>query len=388
NERTYPNLISLFRQLGVATEASDMSFSVSVADGKFEYAGASKLRGLFAQGSNVVSPRFWALLGEILRYYRAHRGRGADAGLEHVSLRQLLDAGGYSEDFRKLHLLPMAAAIWSGTMDSLLDYPAASFLRFCDNHGLLQVARRPRWRTVTGGSRRYVQAMAASMACVVHTATPVTSILRAAGQTRLFTERFGWQGFDHVVVAAHGDQALRMLADADGRERAILGAFAYQPNRAVLHRDPALMPVRKAAWASWNYLADWNDQGNPDAGSPVSVTYWLNRLQNLPANSPLFLSLNPLREPQPDLVERRFAYEHPQFDLAALNAQRRLDDIQGVRGTWFCGSYCGHGFHEDALRAGIAVARALGADVPWTTDVAPAGSTSARARALEWARAA
>lgn len=363
NERNYPNLTALFNHLGVATEPSDMTFSVSVDRGRLEYKGGGRLNGLFAQRRNLARPDFWLMLAEIARFYRTMRAADP-AALETVSLGDFVERGGYSGQFRDQHLLPMAAAIWSGTLRSMLEFPAAAFLRFCNNHGLLQLSKRPRWRTVSGGSREYVNRMADEFAGLfggrIRLSRPVHALRRGADAVTVEADG-DVTAYDHVVVAAHGDGALAMLADPSDEERRVLGGFRYQPNRAVLHRDPALMPRRRRAWASWNYLSDRAS----DPEEPVSVTYWMNRLQNLGDAPPIFLSLNPAAEPRTDLVEREFLYDHPQYDQAAIEAQRRLPVIQGHRRTWFCGSYWGHGFHEDALVSGMAVARALGVEAPW-----------------------
>jgi predicted NAD/FAD-binding protein len=246
-------------------------------------------------------------------------------------------------------------------MRSMLDFPAASFVRFFHNHGLLQVSGRPQWRTVTGGSREYVRRMIRDFRGQVRLNAPVAAVARDADGVRVTARGGSTERFDHVVIAAHGDQALGVLADPTRLEREVLSGFRYQPNRAVLHRDPRLMPRRKAAWASWNYLAE----SGGDAAAPAAVTYWMNRLQSLEGRPDVFVSLNPNTEPQEELIERDFWYDHPQFDSAALEAQRRLPAVQGINRTWFCGSYHGHGFHEDAFSAGLSVAAALGAPAPW-----------------------
>ena len=279
NERNYPNLSALFAELDVPTEDSDMSFSVSVDDGRLEYRGGERLRGLFAQRRNLLRPGFWHMLADVARFYGTMR-RTEDRDLEDVSLRRLLDDGGYSTRFRDDHLLPMAAAIWSGTICSMLEFPAASFVRFCNNHGLLQLSDRPRWRTVTGGSRQYVNRMADQITGHfngrIRLSSKVREIRRLDDAVCVATDT-DQATYDHVVIASHGDQALAMLADADAQERAVLGRFPYQSNYAVLHRDEALMPRRRKAWASWNYRSD----RAADPAEPVSVTYWMNRLQNL-----------------------------------------------------------------------------------------------------------
>ncbi len=377
NERTYPNLTRLFRHLGVATAPSDMSFGVSVAGGRLEYAGDRRLAGLFAQKSNLLRPGFWRMLADIARFYGACRGRDL-ASLAGATLGDLLAEGKYSRAFRDAHLLPMAAAIWSGTFRSILDMPAAAFLAFCRNHGLLQIGGRPQWRTVAGRSRDYIERMAAGVSGPVLVNTPVRAIRRVPGGAEVTLTGGVHARFDRVVVAAHADAALRLLADPSEDERRLLGAFVFQPNRAIVHADPALMPRRSACWSSWNYLADTA----ADEEMPVSVTYWLNRLQNLGDAPPLFLSLNAARRPREDSVLAEFVYDHPQFDGAAIAAQEALPRIQGARNTWFCGAWTRFGFHEDGLVSGMAAASALGVEAPWAVPV-PAPALEASAPVLD-----
>jgi predicted NAD/FAD-binding protein len=357
NERTYPNLIRLFAELGVPTARSDMSFAVSVpvARGRrrLEWAGTD-LNSVFAQRRNLASPRFLGMLADILRFNRqaTRIAQGADtAGKQ--TLGEFLDRHGYGETFRRWYLLPMAAAIWSCPMQTMLAYPLATFLRFCHNHGLLQVNDRPQWFTVDGGARQYVQKIAARLADV-RLGTPVLAVTRneAAGKVSLRTSR-GVESFDHVVLACHSDQSAALLGDADRAELALLSDARYQPNRALLHTDARLMPQSRAVWSSWNYLSDGGDEPN------VSVTYLLNKLQPLPFRSPVFVSLNPLVEPEPAKVIAEFDYAHPIFDARMIAAQKRLPELQGRRRVWFAGAWTGYGFHEDGLKSGLAVAAAL-----------------------------
>lgn len=358
NEQTYPNLTALFDHLGVPTKPTEMSFAVSLDRGRLEYSGTD-LGGLFAQRRNLVSPRFWSMLRDLERFYR-HARRDLPH-LETVGLGAYLDRLGCGAAFRDDHLYPMAAAIWSTPVAEIPDYPAAAFIRFCENHGLLKLGRRPIWRTVDGGSRVYVGALTKSFADRILYHRPVHAIRRRPDGV-MIDSRGSEQHFDHVVIAAHADQALRMLGDADVNERRILGAFGYRRNEAVLHADARLMPKRKRVWSSWNYAAE------SGAGAPaLSVTYWMNRLQGIPDSHPLFVTLNPIDEPDPALIYRRDIYDHPVFDAEAGAAQAELWSIQGSRNTWFCGAYFGAGFHEDGLQAGLAVAEQLGGvRRPWT----------------------
>jgi predicted NAD/FAD-binding protein len=355
NEPAYPNLTALFGHLGVPTAATDMSFGVSLDGGELEYAGTD-LRGLLAQKRNLLRPRFWQMLRELLRFYREAPRDAQMAGDQ--ALDDYLDAHGYGRAFREDHLYPMAAAIWSAPASQVGRHPVAAFVRFCENHGLLQISDRPVWRTVTGGSREYVRRLCQRFERHMHLDHAVLEVQRDADGVRLRT-RHGWwpQRFDQVVMATHADISLALLRNPTPEERRLLGSFAYTRNLAVLHRDPALMPQRPAVWSSWNYLA------RRGSGQPPTVSYWMNRLQpHLPQDtcSALFVTLNPPVPPRPELLLRSELYEHPLFDARAIAAQRELWGLQGGRRSWFCGAYFGAGFHEDGLQAGLAVAEALG----------------------------
>ncbi len=366
NEYNYPNLTRLFDALGVETVASDMSFSVSLGAGAFEYAGDAL--GFFAQPSNLMRPDFWRLFRDLLRFYREAPQLADRHDLDRLTLGELLTEGGYSDLFARRHILPMAAAIWSSTLDDILAYPARTFVQFFENHGLFSLGERPQWRSVLGGSRRYVEALSASFWERVHLATPIVFVRRTPAGVVLRDASGQEYRFDQLILATHADQALAILGqDATAEERTVLGAFRYQVNRAVLHRDPALMPRRRRVWASWNYLGD----GDADAAGRISLSYWMNRLQQLETRRDIFVTLNPERESASHLTHGEFTYRHPQFDRRALDAQDRLPEIQGLDRVWFCGSYCGYGFHEDGLQAGFAVAAALGAPAPWASQVTP-----------------
>jgi uncharacterized protein len=352
NEPAYPNLTALFRALEVPTVATDMSFAVSLERGAYEYAGGT-IAGLLAQPSNLLKARFWSMLRDLLRFYReAPRDLPA---MGEMSLDAYLDAHHYGRAFRDDHLYPMAAAIWSTPALDVGRHPAATFVRFCENHGLLKISGRPVWRTVRGGSREYVARLAAPLEGSILTSCPVTAIRRQGSGVDVVDDLGGVRRFDHAVLACHADTALRLLANPDNEERRILGMFRYSRNEAVLHTDTGLMPRRRAAWGSWNYITETAADGRR-----LSVTYWMNRLQPLGTASPLFVTLNPVREPRDGSVISREVYEHPLFDGGTLRAQRELWSLQGRRNTWFCGAYFGAGFHEDGLQAGLAVAEDLG----------------------------
>ena len=357
NERTYPNLIRLFAELGVPTARSDMSFAVSVSTGsrgrRLEWAGAN-LDTVFAQRRNLLSPSFLSMLRDLLRFNR----QATAIALGHLysgelTLGEFLDRNRYGEPFRRWYLLPMAGAIWSCPLETMLGYPLSTFIRFCHNHGLLQVNNRPQWYTVAGGARQYVERIAARLPDV-RVGEPVLEVRRNTGAGKvLVRSRSGTELFDHVVLASHSDQSRRLLTDAEAGERDVLARVGYQPNRAILHTDPRLMPASRKVWSAWNYLS--TDGAAPD----VAVTYLLNKLQPLPFRSPVFVSLNPLIEPRPESVIAEFDYAHPVFDRAAIAAQKRLPEVQGRRGVWLAGAWTGFGFHEDGLKSGLAVAEAI-----------------------------
>lgn len=371
NELNYPNLTALFAHLGVETQKSEMSFAVSLDGGALEYSG-SNLIGLFGQRRNLVRPRFWRMLRDILRFYRKAPGMLAGEAAP-LSLGEYLEREGYSQAFVADHLLPMAAAIWSTDVASMRDHPARAFVRFCLNHGLMRVTGRPQWRTVTGGSQAYLQRLTASFADRIMVNAKVSAITRTPAGVIVHDVNGATNRFDHVVIAGHADQALAMLADPSGDERRLLGAFRYSRNTAILHQDEKLMPRRKAVWSSWNYIGGGAGRGaGSSAGAgQVCVTYWMNRLQSLDPDVPLFVTLNPAQPPAADRVLKTFEYDHPMYDGRALAAQAELASLQGGRNTWYCGSYFGAGFHEDALSSGLAVAEALGGVTrPWLAPMA------------------
>jgi len=361
NDASYPNLIALFDHLKVPTKQTEMSFAVSVNDGMLEY-GGSTIGQLFAQRRNLISPRFWSMLWGLGRFYREAPGFTDPDGIV-TSLGDYLDRRRFGDAFQQDHLLPMAAAIWSTPAGRIRDYPAEAMIRFCENHGLLKITGRPIWRTVDGGSREYVSRLSAPFADRIRLGSPVRRLARHANGVSITTANGETLAFDHAVLASHADQSLAMLADASPDEQSLLGAFQYTRNPTFLHSDLSLMPKRRAVWSSWNFLMRRDDGGN----AAPCVTYWMNRLQSIPEETPLFVTLNPVRPPAADSIIRTELYEHPVFDEAAIRSQRQLWRLQGQRGTWFCGAYFGSGFHEDGLQAGLAVAEALGGvRRPWT----------------------
>lgn len=359
NRDTYPNLCGLFSLLGVSIADSDMSFGVSLREPDIEWAGTN-LASVFAQPANLARPRFWGMLQDILRFNSAVTERAANGTAEHISLGEFLVRNRYGDAFRDWYLLPMAAAIWSCPTQTMMSYPLATFARFCHNHGLLRVNDRPQWLTVRGGSREYVKRLAASLQDV-RRASAVKGLQRVSDGV-LVQAAGVLERYDQVVLACHSDEALALLGDtATASERRLLGAIRYQPNHAVLHTDTALLPRNRRVWSSWNYMAG---VGAPDS-RPVSVSYLMNRLQPLPFEQPVVVSLNPFIEPDPARVIARIDYAHPLFDGPAIDAQARLPEIQGRDRLWYCGAWTGYGFHEDGLASAVRVARHLGADIPW-----------------------
>jgi predicted NAD/FAD-binding protein len=363
NPPAYPNLTALFRHLEVPTAPSNMSFSVSMGKGAYEYAG-SGLAQVVGQAGNLLSLGHWRMIRDIPRFFKTTLAKLPSLS-EELTIAQFLKAEGYSDFFLERHLLPMAGAIWSAAPGDMRDYPAKAFLQFFNNHGLLKITNRPLWRTVKGGSREYVSRLIRSGTFETRLRTPVAAIRRHADGVTIRAVNGEEQGYDDVVIAVHADQALSMLADASSEERRLLSSFRYSRNRAILHRDPGLMPRRRRLWSSWNYLSELP----PYSATTSAVTYWMNKLQPLPVEAPLFVSLNPLDEPRMEKVLAEFDYAHPIFDPAAMAAQKELWKIQGTRRTWFCGAYWGSGFHEDGIQAGLAAAEALGGvRRPWSVE--------------------
>lgn len=363
NESNYPNLVAMFDHLGVKSELSWMSFAASVDEGDFEY--CSDPMGLIGQKSNIVRPRFWRMISDIVRFSRSSKAILSDTSLSTTALADYIEAQGYSQGYVKDHILPMAAAIWSSSAQDIRAYPLHAFVRFFLNHGLLDLVNRPMWRTVTGGSREYVSRLVAGYKGAIRLNTPVARIERRAGSVTITDASGHSDVFTDVLVATHADQALEMLVEPDADERAILGAFRYTPNQAVLHTDTNLMPRRKAVWASWNYIGERDWDGN----SPLCVTYWMNKLQNIDRKYPLFVTLNPSRDIDPAKILGTFDYTHPLFDQNAMEAQRRIWSLQGRGGVWFAGAHFGSGFHEDGLQSGLAAAEDLGGvRRPWSVE--------------------
>lgn len=363
NELNYPNFTPMLDHLGVETAASDMSFAASLNNGGFEYAG-SGLTSLFAQKRNLLRPRMWRMLSDIIRLYRNAEQESERA--RNQTLDEFLSERGFSREFRDDHILPMCAAIWSSPAATMADYPARTFFDFFTNHGLLNFSDRPAWRTIRNGSRNYVDALLKAFKGTLECNHPITSVRRGTGQVTLHFADHPARTFDDVVFACHSDQALRLIENPTETESQLLGAIRYQPNTAWLHTDTRLMPRRRSVWSSWNYISQTVAD---DPQDKISLTYWMNRLQPLPTETPVLVTLNPDIEPAANTVLQVDEYDHPVYTPDAVAAQEQIWTIQGENHTWFAGAWLGYGFHEDGLQAGLAVAEALGAPVrPWGLD--------------------
>jgi uncharacterized protein len=365
NERTYPHLIKLFADLGVKTAKSDMSFSVQVPQekGSLEWSG-SNLSTVFAQRSNLVNPRFWRMLRDLMRFNKLATSIAKSGGNAQLMqpLEEFLKTNNFSTEFRDWYLLPMLGCIWSCPTTQMLQFPVVTMVRFCHNHGLLQVNDRPQWWTVAGGAKHYVEKIVANIADK-RLNVPVHCIARDARGTHIVTDA-GSERFDKVIIATHSDQALAMLQQPSQAEKQALSAINYQANTAILHTDASVLPQRKAAWAAWNYERVQPDPSQPDT-SNVCLHYLINKLQPIPFEQPVVVSLNPTKPIAPEHVLGKFDYAHPVFDMAAIKAQADIPALQGQQHTYFCGAWTGYGFHEDGLKSGLAAAEQLLVDTQW-----------------------
>lgn len=358
NDWTYPNFIKLMGQLGVKSEASDMSFSVRCENTDLEYNGTS-LNTLFAQRRNIFKPSFWRMIKDILRFNKetvaALQAGTLDDG---QSLASYLSEHGYSEGFKMRYIIPMGAAIWSAPIEIMMSFPIKFFLQFFNNHGMLSVDDRPQWRVLSGGSESYIKPITAGYADNVRLNTPVLSVTRDGEQVNVTTEAHGLETFDHVVFACHSDQALQILQDATPTESEILGAIPYQMNDVVLHTDTKIMPKRPLAWASWNYHIPQR------AKEMAMVTYNMNMLQNFDdAEETYLVTLNRNHEIDPDKIIESFRYAHPVFTMDGVTAQARHQEISGAQRTHYCGAYWFNGFHEDGVNSGLRVAKQFGIEL-------------------------
>ena len=361
NDRNYPNFLALMNKIGITPYPTEMSFGVSMDNGGFEYAGSPKLTSLAAQPLNLLRPRFWKMVSSILRFYEETNKIDPKKAAE-ITLRDYLNQENYDDGFMRDHILPMAAAVWSTPSNKVGDFPLTSFLRFCQNHGLLQVKDRPQWYTIPGGSKTYVKALMNNSDAIYYNNAPITNIIRKTGGVSIKAHGKKEEIFDRILIATHANTALKMINDANSIEKAILGSFKYAKNRAILHSDERFMPKRKRAWSSWNYM-----QSDSDNDRNLSVTYWMNLLQPLKTDTNLFVTLNPEEEPRADLIHYSKDYEHPIFDLSTLQAQKRMNELMGYRNIWYAGAHFGYGFHEDGLQSGLYAAENLGnIKRPWS----------------------
>ncbi len=354
NERTYPLFTRLLAELGVQTQRSDMSFGVSDAVTGTEWRGTS-LATVFAQPTNALKPAFWRMLADIARFNRAALRLLENPPRDSYTLAEMLAEHRWSRELVDWYLVPIGSSIWSSPPSAFTGIPAVTFARFFERHGLLRVRDQPHWRTVSGGSQRYVQKLLAPLEAEgrVHVSTPVEKVRRHDGGVELVT-RYGPEVFDHVVLATHSDQALALLSDADRLEREVLGQIAYQPNVATLHTDASLMPRARRAWASWNYR-------RPLGGAErATLTYHMNSLQGIASRAPVLVTLNQPEAVDPDKVVAHIPYAHPVMDSRTVAAQKRREELDGHQRTWFCGAYWGYGFHEDGMRSAVETCRKLG----------------------------
>lgn len=352
NELNYPGLTALFDELAVETVESNMSFGFSSHEGRFEWSGQS-IDTVFAQRRNFASPLFWRMISGIFRFNKLAAEAHETGTAKNLSLGDWLSLNGFGDIFINRYLLPMGAAIWSTPADEMMAFPADSFLQFFYNHRLINTDR-PQWRTVANGSQSYVDKLTARFKDRIRLSSPVSRIERTPAGVAV-TANGETEIYDQAVLACHSDQALAMLHDADAHEHAILSAVRYLPNQVYLHKDPTLMPKRQKVWSAWNYI----NHASAGRDATMTVSYWMNRLQNLDESKPLFVTLNPPTQPRPELTFGHYEYDHPQFDRAALSAQKILPSIQGKNRLWFCGAWAGFGFHEDGLQSAMRVCEGL-----------------------------
>lgn len=354
NDWNYPNLLGLFKELNVPYSKSDMSFGVSINEGWLEYSSGD----LFA-GRNILRPRYWGMIRDILSF-----NKKALAYIEKdpaITLGQCMDELRMGDWFRDYYLLAMGAAIWSCPVETIMAFPARTFLQFFKNHGLLNIRDRPQWYTVTGGSCEYVKRLTASFSDRIRLNCGIEKVVKSGDKIRIFDTHGNSEIYDHVIFACHADEAMRMIDEPSAHVRDIIGAFSYQDNSIVVHSDESFMPASRKCWASWVYLSD----GKKDTGPSVSLSYWMNNLQPLATETPVLVTLNPGRRPREDLIYDEHEFSHPVFDLKAIRAQQRLHKVQGKDNMWFCGAYQRYGFHEDGLLSAVNVAKALGSNIPW-----------------------
>lgn len=357
NYRNYPYLTGLFEKLGVIVEKSDMSFGASIANGWLEY-GTKNLADIFGQKANLLRLNFWRMIFDILKFNKCAINFIKEH--ESVTLGECLDSLGMGQWFRKYFILAIGGAIWSTSVQKMMDFPATTFIRFFDNHGLLTINDHPQWYTVTGGSREYVKLLSAGFRDNIHLNCGVEKLHRREGKVFITDSNGNEDVYDQVIMACHADQSLKIITDLSPEEKEILGHFKYQKNTVVLHSDESFMPKNKKCWASWVYINDSKDDNHSD----IALSYWMNNLQNIKSSKPLIATLNPHRKP--DNIYNQYVFEHPVFDKSAIEAQSKIDEIQGRNNLWFCGAYQRYGFHEDGLQSAVNVAKLMDLKLPWS----------------------
>jgi uncharacterized protein len=359
NERNYPHLTALFKHLDIPVAKTNMSFGVDIGNGWLEYGTYHKLAGLFAQKRNVLRPAYLNMIKDILSF-----NKRAVAYLDNnttLTLGELLDEMKMGEWFREYYLLAMGAAIWSTPATKMTDFPALTFLKFFDNHGLLTIADHPQWYTVIGGSKEYVSRITKPFMGNICIGIGVKSVTRRQDHIEIIDTNGNQAHYDQVIFACHSDQALKLLQNPSDQEQKALSAIRYQSNEMILHTDTSFMPKRKKAWSSWVYQAN-----NPkEKEKTISLSYWMNNLQPLATNTPIIVTLNPHRSPKAELIHDRYTFEHPVFDTAAIKAQKKIPDIQGKDRIWYCGAWQRYGFHEDGLLSAVNIAKSMGIEPEW-----------------------
>lgn len=355
NDWNYPNLMGLFKQLDVPYQKSDMSFGVSINNSWLEYGS----NGMFAQKQNLVRPAYYSMLADIIRF-----NKQAPAYIEKddsITLRECLAQLKMGQWFQRYYLLAMGAAIWSCPIDTIMKFPAKTFLRFFKNHGLLSINDRPQWYTVTGGSREYVKRLTSSFKDNIKLNCGVKEVTRSDSKVTVKDTQGNSETYDQIIFSCHADEALSMINNPTNEERDLLGAFTYQDNKVIVHSDVSFMPQNKKCWASWVYLSE----DRKDTKPAVSLSYWMNNLQGLDPDTPVIVTLNPGRRPKDELIMDEHTFSHPIFDLKAIKAQQDIQTIQGKDRFWFCGAYQRYGFHEDGLLSAVNVAKGMGVNIPW-----------------------
>jgi predicted NAD/FAD-binding protein len=355
NDWNYPNLLGLFDEIRVPYQKSDMSFGVSIDDGWLEYSSG----GLVAQRKNILRPQYWRMLFDVFKF-----NKQALAYIEKdpsITLGNCLEQLKMGSWFKRYYILAMGAAIWSCPVETIMQFPAQTFLRFFKNHGLLSINKRPQWYTVTGGSREYIKRLTAPFADCITLGNGAARVTQLGDQYVVIDVKGGKREFDHVIFACHADQALALLEKPTVDEQSVLSSFDYQRNHIVVHSDASYMPQHKQCWASWVYLSEQQQDNNQD----ISLSYWMNNLQSLKTETPVIITLNPTRRPKESLIINEHNFSHPIFDYKAIIAQDKMQSIQGQRNLWFCGAYQRYGFHEDGLLSAVNVVKRLGGTIPW-----------------------